>query len=304
MFGSLHRYHKRLPSLIARAIAYKAYFWARRLARRLREYDWLSEMKIQHYYVAAISIMTIVVLNLWLRPGVKAVESVPAQVVESVPVHVVVEVVPAEERGVESVVQQDNTGEKKQLQVGDPTPNYQAEPTEPTPIAVLPDQPRGHEKAILDQLVNLTVAVQHLTASVHDSNTLNRGTQTEVYQTSSVAEPTPTPVPTPSPVLNVWEDGTCWTPQDMQVLHLCGAAASDGYVIRWLGVHGDSEGPHIPDSDWLAVREGRDKLVWAGHHPATGEQVTVTYWAGGHVLAVHVAGRLHFRIDRYHSVIQ
>ena len=103
-------------------------------------------------------------------------------------------------------------------------------------------------------------------------------------------------------VLSVWEDGTCWTPGDARVLHLCGADAGDGYVIRWIGVAGDSRGPEIPDADWLAVRGGGDRLVWSGGHPATGEAVTVTYWAGGHVLAVHVAGRLEFRIDRHHGV--
>ena len=103
-------------------------------------------------------------------------------------------------------------------------------------------------------------------------------------------------------VLSVWEDGNCWTPADARVLHLCGADAGDGYVIRWIGVHGDSRGPEIPDADWLAARGGGDRLVWSGGHPATGEAVTVTYWSGGHVLAVHVAGRLEFRIDRAHRV--
>ena len=103
-------------------------------------------------------------------------------------------------------------------------------------------------------------------------------------------------------VLSVWEDGTCWTPGDARVLHLCGADAGDGYVIRWIGVPGDSRGPEIPDADWLAARGGGDRLVWSGGHPATGEAVTVNYWAGGHVLAVHVAGRLEFRIDRSHRV--
>ena len=105
--------------------------------------------------------------------------------------------------------------------------------------------------------------------------------------------------------LSIWEDGNCWTPPDTQVLQLCGAAAGDGYVIRWLGVQGDSRGPEIPDSDYLAGRAGgHDRLVWAGHHPATGEHVSVNYWAGGHVLAVHAAGRLLFRIDRNHQVIE
>ena len=103
-------------------------------------------------------------------------------------------------------------------------------------------------------------------------------------------------------ILSVWEDGGCWTPADARVLHLCGADAGDGYVIRWIGVAGDSRGPEIPDADWLAVRGGGDRLVWSGGHPATGEAVTVNYWAGGHVLVVHVAGRLEFRIDRHHGV--
>ena len=66
---------------------------------------------------------------------------------------------------------------------------------------------------------------------------------------------------TPTPALSVWEDGTCWTAADMQVLHLCGADAGDGYVIRWIGVSGDSRGPEIADADWLAVRGGGDRLV-------------------------------------------
>ena len=103
-------------------------------------------------------------------------------------------------------------------------------------------------------------------------------------------------------VLSVWEDGSCWTPGDARSLHLCGADAGDGYVIRWVGVAGDSRGPEIPDADWLAVRGGGDRLVWSGGHPATGEAVSVTYWSGGHVLAVHVGGRLEFRIDRNHGV--
>ena len=102
-------------------------------------------------------------------------------------------------------------------------------------------------------------------------------------------------------VISVWEDGTCWTPGDARVLHLCGADAGDGYVIRWIGVPGDSRGPEIPDADWLAVRGGGDRLVWSGAHPATGEAVRVTYWSAGHVLAVHVGGRLEFRIDRNHG---
>ena len=110
---------------------------------------------------------------------------------------------------------------------------------------------------------------------------------------------------TTEPQLSIWEDGGgCWTPADISVLHLCGADAGDGYVIRWIGVAGDSRGPEIPDSDYLAVRGEGDQLVWAGNHPATGEAVTVTYWAAGHVLAVHAAGRLLFRIDRNHGVVR
>ena len=109
------------------------------------------------------------------------------------------------------------------------------------------------------------------------------------------------PTPVPQRTLNVWEDGSCWVPDDMPVLMLCGAAESDGYVIRWRGVHGDSRGPEIPDADYMA-RSGVDELVWSGHHPATGEMVTVDYWAGGHVLAVKVAGKMLFRIDRNHKV--
>ena len=103
-------------------------------------------------------------------------------------------------------------------------------------------------------------------------------------------------------VLSIWEDGNCWAPPSTQVLNLCGASAGDGYVIRWRNVHGDSEGPRIPDADYLAVRSTGDKLLWAGVHPATGESVTINYWSGGHTLAVHAAGRLLFRIDRNHRV--
>ena len=105
------------------------------------------------------------------------------------------------------------------------------------------------------------------------------------------------------PAIYVWEEkGSCRTPRDSQALHLCGADAGDGYVIRWVGVAGDSRGPEIPDADWLAARGGGDRLVWSGTHPGTGEAVTVNYWARGHVLVVHVAGRLAFRIDRLHRV--
>ena len=37
---------------------------------------------------------------------------------------------------------------------------------------------------------------------------------------------------------------------------------------------------------------------------ARADAVTIDYWAGGHVLAVRVAGSLLFRIDRRHEVIQ
>ena len=106
-----------------------------------------------------------------------------------------------------------------------------------------------------------------------------------------------------APAIFVWEEaGSCWTPKDAQALHLCGADAGDGYVIRWVGVAGDSRGPEIPDADWLATQGGGDRLVWSGVHPGTGEAVTVNYWARGHTLAVHAAGRLLFRIDRGHRV--
>ena len=113
-----------------------------------------------------------------------------------------------------------------------------------------------------------------------------------------------TPVPAAEQAaIYVWEEpGSCWTPKDAQALHLCGAAAGDGYVIRWVGVAGDSRGPEIPDADWLATRGGGDRLVWSGGHPGTGEAVTVNYWARGHVLVVHVGERLLFRIDRGHRV--
>ena len=126
-------------------------------------------------------------------------------------------------------------------------------------------------------------------------------TATPAHTVFEAAEPTE---PTPAPSLSIWEDGSCWTPADMQVLALCGADAGDGYVVRWRGVPGDSRGPEIPDADYLAVRGGGDRLVWSGHHPATGEAVSVTYWSGGHVLAVHAAGGLLLRIDRNHFVTQ
>ena len=114
-----------------------------------------------------------------------------------------------------------------------------------------------------------------------------------------------TPAPTPTPALSVWEDGTCWTPADMQVLHLCGADAGDGYVIRWIGVHGDSRGPEIPDADWLAGQRAV-AIGWCGAAIIRRRVrlVTVNYWSGGHTLAVHAAGRLLVRIDRNHFVTQ
>ena len=104
--------------------------------------------------------------------------------------------------------------------------------------------------------------------------------------------------------ISVWEDGGgCWTAADTQVVHLCGAAESDGYVMRWVGVAGDNRGPEIPDAEWMAIHgRGGDEVVWQGAHPGTGDAVSVSYEAGGHALAVRVAGRLLFRIDRLHRV--
>ena len=89
----------------------------------------------------------------------------------------------------------------------------------------------------------------------------------------------------------------------MQVLALCGADAGDGYVIRWARGARRLGGTADPGRRLAGnVRGGGDRLVWRGQHPATGEVVTVNYWSGGHVLAVHAAGRLLFRIDRNHRV--
>ena len=198
---------------------------------------------------------------------------------------------------------------------GAPTPAAAASDIQPRPdylqapqqIVVQPQETEA-DRRIMQILHQLTTAVDNLAAEVHVSS----GAQAApVGQTPDVVEASTTstqdvvaaPTATPEPVLSIWEDGGgCWTPSTATVLHLCGAPAGDGYVVRWVGVPGDNRGPEIPDSDWLAVRGGGDRLVWSGAHPATGEVVSVTYWSAGHVLAVHAAGRLLFRIDRVHEV--
>ena len=165
------------------------------------------------------------------------------------------------------------------------TPAAQIRPDQPTAVAV--SMVEGRDQLLL----NLLARIERQLAEAEET----------AIPPAAVVVPS---TATPTPALSVWEDGTCWTPADMQVLHLCGADAGDGYVIRWIGVSGDSRGPEIADADWLAVRGGGDRLVWSGHHPATGEAVTVNYWSGGHTLAVHAAGRLLVRIDREHFVTQ
>ena len=178
-------------------------------------------------------------------------------------------------------------------------------------VQIVEVQPQETEadRIIMEQISRLTTALDNLAAEVHVSS----GIQAPVAAVVPVSggpgvvapiEAESAPVPTPAPSVNVWEDGNCWTPGVATVLHLCGAAESDGYVIRWVGVSGDNTGPQIPDADWHAVRSTGDRLVWAGVHPVTGDAVTIDYWAGGHVLAVRVVGSLLFRIDRRHEVIQ
>ena len=168
------------------------------------------------------------------------------------------------------------------------TPAAKLRPDQPEAVAVAVSMVEGRDQLLL----NLLARIERQLAEAQDAE----------EQASPPAAVVVPPTATPTPALSVWEDGTCWTPADMQVLALCGADAGDGYVVRWIGVHGDSRGPEIPDADWLAVRGGGDRLVWSGHHPATGELVTVNYWSGGHTLAVHAAGRMLVRIDREHGV--
>ena len=161
------------------------------------------------------------------------------------------------------------------------------------------------DRRIMQILDQLTAAVGHLASEVHESSGVQAPPVGQAPDVGTAAAEGPldiVPEIRQRPVLSIWEDGNCWTPADMPVMQLCGAAEGDGYVIRWMSVAGDSRGPEIPDADWLAVRGKRDHLVWSGHHPATGELVTVNYWAAGHVLAMHAAGRLLFRIDRLHRV--
>ena len=132
------------------------------------------------------------------------------------------------------------------------------------------------------------------------------GVKADLYNPPA-AEPEPetadqAPEPEPPPQLNVWEDGTCWTPPDAQALHLCGADASDGYVVRWIGAAGDSAGPRIPDANRLATDRAGPGPVWTGTHPATGESIAITWQPAGHQLAVYAAGSLLYRIDRQHQV--
>lgn len=186
-------------------------------------------------------------------------------------------------------------------------------------IEVYPQETEA-DRRILDSLAGVITVLGNLAAEVEklvclqDPACAQAGAQAPVaVPDSDLGMDTPTTVPevengpdtaVSAMILSVWEDGSCWTPPDLQVLQLCGAAAGDGYVVRWLGVHGDGRGPEIPDSDWLATQGGGDRLVWAGPHPGSGELVTINYWSGGHVLAVHAAGRLLFRIDRNHSVLR
>ena len=164
------------------------------------------------------------------------------------------------------------------------TPPAQLRPDQPVAVSMV----EGRDQLLLNLLARIERQLAEAQAA-----------EEKAIPPAAVVVP---PTATPTPALSVWEDGTCWTPADMQVLALCGADAGDGYVVRWIGVHGDSRGPEIPDADWLAVRGGGDRLVWSGHHPTTGELVTVNYWSGGHTLAVHAAGRLLVRIDREHRV--
>ena len=180
-------------------------------------------------------------------------------------------------------------------------------PTRPA-VQIVEVQPQETEadRIIMEKIGRLTTAMEHLAAEVHAASG-SQAPVTDAYGGPGVAVPaeaTSAPAPTPAPAVSVWEDGSCWTPAVATVLHLCGASESDGYVIRWVGVQGDSRGPEVPDADWHAVRGTGDRLVWAGVHPGTGDAVTIDYWAGGHVLAVRVAGSLLFRIDRRHEVIQ
>ena len=176
-------------------------------------------------------------------------------------------------------------------------------------VEVIPQETEA-DRIIMQQIQQLTTAIDNLAAEVHVSSGAQVAPAKQALDvveasTGSTQDVVAAPTTTPEPALSIWEDGgECWTPADISVLHLCGAEAGDGYVIRWIGLQGDSRGPEIPDSDYLAVRGRSDQLVWAGNHPATGEAVTVTYWAAGHVLAVHAAGRLLFRIDRNHGVVR
>ena len=191
--------------------------------------------------------------------------------------------------------------------IPEPTPDWRYTPTPdpdfpvgtkveagPTPVA-------DPVQRILDEVIRIKTAVEYNSERIYELSQDGKGTSSGPTTTVSAVKTEPTP-DRPHLHLSVWEDGNCWAPPDISALNLCGAAAGDGYVVRWIGVHGDSRGPDIPDSDYLAVRGGGDRLIWSGHHPATGEAVTINYWAGGHVLAVHVAGRLLFRIDRLHNV--
>lgn len=195
-----------------------------------------------------------------------------------------------------------------------PSPQVQPAPTRP-PVQIVEVQPAisEGEKAILSSLVDLTAAVGNLAAEIYEWRNPPAspapeqppvGTYVEIGGLVPIAPETAQEASSalPERQISVWEDGNCWTPPTATVLHLCGADASDGYVIRWVGVPGDNVGPEIPDSDWHAVRGLGDSPVWSGHHPATGEVVAIDYWAGGHVLAVRASGRLLFRIDRKHRI--
>jgi len=172
-------------------------------------------------------------------------------------------------------------------------------------VAVGPDQPVGHELLILEQLERLTAAVEHLTASVNDSNTLGRGAQIEALQAVHTAHDPPQDQAPPwaDENLLVWEGEGCITPSNVPVAALCGARAGDGYVVRWIGAPGDSNAGRVADVDFMAVQPVVENatLIWSRPHWQTGELVAIHYLHRERALQLTRGGRPVYRIDRQHN---
>ena len=175
-------------------------------------------------------------------------------------------------------------------------------------VMPVPDHPTGYDKLILDQLVQLTTGIEHLTASLYDANTLERGKQTEESEAVHIAV-IPAPEPSSSPPwadehLLVWEGEGCITPPDVRIAHLCGARAGDGYVVRWVNAPGDNFAGRVADAAYMDAHAfGLEDatLLWSRPHPRTGQPVAIHYLQGDRALQLTISGLPVYRVDREHD---